>query len=65
MPGSFKNLLDRTVGGTEICDQPTAWINGAAPGRGRGTEATLPEATGEAGARGGNSLDNSYAGGQR
>ncbi|GHB47324.1 hypothetical protein GCM10010377_42620 [Streptomyces viridiviolaceus] len=41
LPGSFKNLLDRTVGGTEICDKPTAWINAAAPGRGEGAEAAL------------------------
>ncbi|NSC25598.1 NAD(P)H-dependent oxidoreductase [Streptomyces albus subsp. chlorinus] len=41
LPGSFKNLLDWTVGGTEICDKPVAWINAAAPGRGHGAEATL------------------------
>jgi NAD(P)H-dependent FMN reductase len=41
LPGSFKNLLDWTVGGTEIVDKPTAWINSAAPGRGQGAEATL------------------------
>jgi NAD(P)H-dependent FMN reductase len=27
MPGSLKNLLDWTVGGVEITDKPTAWIN--------------------------------------
>jgi len=27
MPGSFKNLLDWTVGGVEIADKPSAWIN--------------------------------------
>jgi chromate reductase len=27
LPGSFKNLLDWTVGGVEISDKPTAWIN--------------------------------------
>ncbi|AWK72943.1 hypothetical protein CBI38_16660 [Rhodococcus oxybenzonivorans] len=27
LPGSFKNLLDWTVGGIEIGDKPTAWIN--------------------------------------
>ena len=27
MPGSLKNLLDWTVGGVEISDKPTAWIN--------------------------------------
>ncbi|MCX5044908.1 NAD(P)H-dependent oxidoreductase [Aldersonia sp. NBC_00410] len=32
LPGSFKNLLDWTVGGVEICDKPTAWINVSASG---------------------------------
>lgn len=41
LPGSFKNLLDWTVGGTEICDKPVAWVNVAAPGRGDGADATL------------------------
>lgn len=41
LPGSFKNLLDWTVGGTEVCDKPTAWINAANPGRGEGASATL------------------------
>jgi NAD(P)H-dependent FMN reductase len=41
LPGSFKNLLDWTVGGTEICDKPAAWINAANPGRGEGAAATL------------------------
>lgn len=27
LPGSFKNLLDWTVGGTEMYEKPTAWIN--------------------------------------
>jgi chromate reductase, NAD(P)H dehydrogenase (quinone) len=27
LPGAFKNMLDWTVGGVEICDKPTAWIN--------------------------------------
>ncbi|NLV80431.1 MAG: NAD(P)H-dependent oxidoreductase [Rhodococcus sp.] len=27
LPGSFKNLLDWTVGGMEIVGKPTAWIN--------------------------------------
>lgn len=27
LPGVFKNLLDWTVGGVEIGDKPTAWIN--------------------------------------
>ncbi|WP_030611381.1 NADPH-dependent FMN reductase [Streptomyces sclerotialus] len=41
LPGSFKNLLDWTIGGTETSDKPVAWINAAAPGRGQGAEATL------------------------
>jgi NAD(P)H-dependent FMN reductase len=27
LPGSFKNLLDWTVGGVEINDTPAAWVN--------------------------------------
>ena len=27
LPGAFKNLLDWTVGGTEMTDRPVAWIN--------------------------------------
>ncbi|WP_194898230.1 NADPH-dependent FMN reductase [Catenulispora pinisilvae] len=41
LPGSFKNLLDWTVGGTEICDKPTGWINAANLGRGEGAAETL------------------------
>ncbi|MFI8422202.1 NADPH-dependent FMN reductase [Streptomyces sp. NPDC085479] len=50
LPGSFKNLLDWTVGGTEICDKPVAWVNAAAPGRGQGAEATLRLVLGYTGA---------------
>ncbi|MFI9155887.1 NADPH-dependent FMN reductase [Streptomyces sp. NPDC053367] len=50
LPGSFKNLLDWTVGGTEICDKPVAWINAAAPSRGQGAEATLRTVLGYTGA---------------
>ncbi|MFG2996864.1 NADPH-dependent FMN reductase [Streptomyces sp. NPDC048340] len=50
LPGSFKNLLDWTVGGTEICDKPTAWVNAAAPGRGQGAEDTLRTVLGYTGA---------------
>jgi chromate reductase, NAD(P)H dehydrogenase (quinone) len=32
LPGSFKNLLDWTVGGVEISDKPTAWLNIAGHG---------------------------------
>jgi NAD(P)H-dependent FMN reductase len=41
LPGTFKNLLDWTVGGTEICGKPVAWVNTAAAGRGGGAEETL------------------------
>jgi chromate reductase, NAD(P)H dehydrogenase (quinone) len=41
LPGSFKNLLDWTVGGAEMDGQPAAWVNVAAPGRGTGADATL------------------------
>ncbi|MFH8339711.1 NADPH-dependent FMN reductase [Streptomyces sp. AM6-12] len=50
LPGAFKNLLDWTVGGTEICDKPVAWVNVAAPGRGQGAEATLRTVLGYTGA---------------
>lgn len=51
LPGSFKNLLDWTVGGAEISDKPVAWINAAAPGRGHGAEATLRTVLGYTGAQ--------------
>src|ERR1700753_3440546 len=41
LPGSFKNLLDWTVGGGELDGKPVAWLNVAAPGRGAGGVATL------------------------
>lgn len=50
LPGSFKNLLDWTVGGAEISDKPVAWVNAAAPGRGGGAEATLRTVLGYTGA---------------
>lgn len=50
LPGSFKNLLDWTVGGDEITGKPTAWINAAAEGRGGGAEATLRTVLGYTGA---------------
>lgn len=34
LPGSFKNLLDWTIGGPEMHEKPVAWINCAQPGRG-------------------------------
>ena len=39
LPGSFKNLLDWTVGGTELNDKPIGWIN-TSPFVGRGSGAT-------------------------
>ncbi len=41
LPGSFKNLLDWTVGGGEMYGKPAAWLNVAAAGRGAGATATL------------------------
>jgi NAD(P)H-dependent FMN reductase len=42
LPGSFKNLLDWTVGGGEMYEKPVAWLNVAALGRGGGAAATCP-----------------------
>ncbi len=42
LPGSLKNLLDWTVGGTSLTGKPVAWVNAAAdPRRGSGASATL------------------------
>lgn len=41
LPGSFKNLLDWTVGGGELYGKPVAWVNVAAEGRGMGAEDAL------------------------
>lgn len=41
LPGSFKNLLDWTVGGNEMGGKPVAWINVAAQGRGRNAHDSL------------------------
>lgn len=42
VPGSFKNLLDWTVGGTELTAKPVAWAKVAADaGRGEGAHSTL------------------------
>lgn len=59
LPGSFKNLLDWTVGGAQLYEKPVAVVNVAAPGRGEGAQATLATVLGyvaaavddEAGAR--------------
>lgn len=50
LPGSFKNLLDWTVGGGEMYGKPAAWLNVAAPGRGEGAEGTLAVVLGYVGA---------------
>jgi NAD(P)H-dependent FMN reductase len=50
LPGSFKNLLDWTVGGGEIYRKPVAWINVAAEGRGTNAEASLATVLGYVGA---------------
>jgi chromate reductase, NAD(P)H dehydrogenase (quinone) len=42
LPGSVKNLLDWTVGGTEFTDKPVAWAKVAADARrGEGAHSTL------------------------
>ena len=41
LPGSFKNLLDWTVGGGELYGKPVGWVNVAAEGRGLGAEESL------------------------
>jgi NAD(P)H-dependent FMN reductase len=50
LPGSFKNLLDWTVGSGELYGKPVAWINVAAPGRGQGAHASLGTVLGYVGA---------------
>jgi NAD(P)H-dependent FMN reductase len=50
LPGSFKNLLDWTVGGTPLYGKPVAWINVAAEGRGANAEASLRTVLGYVGA---------------
>jgi chromate reductase len=41
MPGSFKNLLDWTVGGVEMSDKPSAWINISSTGGALATHESL------------------------
>jgi chromate reductase, NAD(P)H dehydrogenase (quinone) len=53
LPGSFKNLLDWTVGGGEVYGKPVAWINIAgvhAPTRGESAHASLRTVLGYVGA---------------
>jgi NAD(P)H-dependent FMN reductase len=54
LPGSFKNLLDWTVGGGETYGKPVAWINvsgPAAPTGGAGAHASLRSVLKYTGAR--------------
>ena len=52
LPGSFKNLLDWTVGGTEMTDKPVAWVKVAADvRRGDGAHAALATVLGYVQAR--------------
>jgi chromate reductase len=42
LPGSFKNLLDWTVGGVEISGKPSGWVNvSTMPGGASGAHAEL------------------------
>jgi chromate reductase len=53
LPGSFKNLLDWTVGGSEIYGKPVAWINASSranPDAGSGAHVALRTALGYTGA---------------
>jgi chromate reductase, NAD(P)H dehydrogenase (quinone) len=53
LPGSFKNLLDWTVGGGEIYTKPVAWINASglgAPTGGRDAHESLRKVLGYTGA---------------
>ncbi|MDT5065747.1 MAG: hypothetical protein QOK02_1902 [Mycobacterium sp.] len=51
LPGSFKNLLDWTVGTADLYEKPTAFLNVAARGRGDGAVATLIAVLGYVGAQ--------------
>jgi NAD(P)H-dependent FMN reductase len=51
VPGSFKNLLEWTVGGPEMDGKPVSWINVAPEGRGDGAQQTLESVLGYLGAR--------------
>jgi chromate reductase, NAD(P)H dehydrogenase (quinone) len=51
LPGTFKNLLDWTVGGVEIGDKPTAWINvSPSPTKAAGAHESLRTVLGYTGA---------------
>ena len=46
LPGSFKNLLDWTIGGEELYRKPVGWINAAAEGRGNNAHDSLRKVLG-------------------
>ncbi len=50
LPGSFKNMLEWSVGGHEIYRLPAAWVNAAAPGRGVNADDSLAKVLGYVGA---------------
>jgi chromate reductase len=50
LPGSFKNLLEWTVGGSEIYRLPAGWVNVAPAGRGLDAEESLRKVLGYVGA---------------
>lgn len=50
LPGSFKNLIDWTVGGGELYRKPVAWINVAVGGRGQAAIDALSGVLGYVGA---------------
>ena len=50
LPGSFKNLLDWTVGGGQLYEKSVAWLNVAAANRGSGAQETLATVLGYLGA---------------
>jgi chromate reductase, NAD(P)H dehydrogenase (quinone) len=50
LPGSFKNLLDWTVGGAEMYRKPVTWISVAPEGRGNHADAALRTVLGYVGA---------------
>ena len=50
LPGSFKNLLDWTVGGAEMYRKPVTWITVAPEGRGNHADASLRTVLGYVGA---------------
>jgi chromate reductase len=49
MPGSFKNLLDWTVGGGQTYGMPVGWVNVAAPPRGSNAHESLRKVLGYTG----------------